>query len=301
MSERCIVRVKFTPAGGASEVRRAVGGFLRYVQHRDMHADTAQVPARPKVSGLLKYVAYREKATSRAELFGPDGAIGTAARKEFATFVASSLERSQPHFLRGRDGRLMDRRRAVSRFVISPEHAQGLDLERLTRAAVTGLESEMGAVGVRWIAAVHRNTRHNHVHLVLAGMHEESPGLYRRVDVTKPRLAAMKEAVAQEIERQRHERGHSEEIGRGTSSAVIGGNTSTQPALQPPVFAPGLIRTPPITAAVPVAESGLDERGLHAEGALSILRLRAVARHYQRQMQRDAEFEARRSGWERAA
>ena len=39
MNERCIVRVKFTPAGAGAEVRRAVGGFLRYVQHRDLHPD----------------------------------------------------------------------------------------------------------------------------------------------------------------------------------------------------------------------------------------------------------------------
>jgi hypothetical protein len=34
---------------------------------------------------------------------------------------------------------------------------------------------------------------------------------------------------------------------------------------------------------------------------MSILRLRAAARRYQRQMQRDAESEARRLGWERVA
>jgi hypothetical protein len=300
VSERCIVRVKFTPAGGASEVRRAVGGFLRYVQHRDLHADST--PSRPEVSGLLKYVAYRDKASSRAELFGPEGALGTAARKEFAEFVARSIDQSRPQLFRTRDGRLMDRRRAVSRFVISPERAQGLDLERLTRAAVTSLESEMGVSGLRWIAAVHRNTRHDHVHLVLAGMHEESPRGYRRVDVTKPRLAAIKEAVGLEIEHQRSVRRVTDLSVPETSSSVIGGNARKEPALTPLVFSPGLIRTPPITAPAPADSSGSRPRAALAAGVpLSILRLRAAARRYQRQMQRDAEYEARRMGWERVA
>jgi len=189
----------------------------------------------------------------------------------------------------------------VSRFVISPERAQGLDLERLTRAAVTGLESETGVSGLRWIAAIHRNTPHHHVHLVLAGMHEERPGVYRRVDVSKARLAAMKEAVAHEIERQRGARGLVQEAVRGTSSAVIGGNTSRDPALKPPVFAPGLIRTPPMPEQASADSSGSRPRVTAVGLPLSILRLRAAARRYQRQMQRDAESEARRLGWERAA
>jgi hypothetical protein len=300
MSERCIVRVKFTPAGGPSEVRRAVGGFLRYVQHRDFHADST--PSRPEVSGLLKYVAYRDKASSRAELFGTEGAVGTAARKDFAEFVARSIDQSLPQLFLTRDGRQMDRRRAVSRFVISPERAQGLDLERLTRAAVTSLESEMGVSGLRWIAAIHRNTRNHHVHLVLAGMHQEGSGAYRRVDLTKPRLAAMKEAVGLEIGRQRREHSRTGLLSRGAPSAVVGGNTTKEPALSAVVRAPALIRIPPTTAPAPAAAGGI-RRPLAPSVAvrLSVLRLRAAARRYQRQMQRDAESEARRLGWERVA
>jgi hypothetical protein len=300
MSERCIVRVKFTPAGGASDVRRAVGGFLRYVQHRDLHDDAPPQRSRREVSGLLKYVAYRDKASARAELFGPDGAVGTAARKEFAEFVTRSIDQSRPQLFNKRDGRQMDRRRAVSRFVISPERAQGLDLVRLTRAAVTRLESEMGVGGLRWIAAVHRNTRHHHVHLVVAGMHEEGSGSYRRVDITKPRLAAMKEAVGQEIERQRGERSISDHTLPGTFRAVVGGNTTKEPALNAMVFAPALIRIPPTT--VPAAAGGNRRQLTPSVGlSVSILRLRAAARRYQQQMQRDAESEARRLGWERVA
>ena len=71
MSERVILAVKFTPAGTAGQIRKTVGGFLRYVQHRDLHPTQPDNRPRPEVSGLLKYVAYRDRASARAELFGP--------------------------------------------------------------------------------------------------------------------------------------------------------------------------------------------------------------------------------------
>jgi hypothetical protein len=304
MSERCIVRVKFTPAGAGSEVRRAVGGFLRYVQHRDLHPDSKPPRTTPEVAGLLKYVAYRDRASSRAELFGPQGPLGAKERKEFAEFVANSIERSEPQTFRARDGQVMDRRRAVSRFVISPEHAKGLDLEALTRASVARLESEMGITGLRWIAAVHRNTRHHHVHLVLAGMHEDSLGGYRRVDISKPRLVAMKEAVGLEIERQRGERAPCRPLSAPSASGVRGRDAYALPALKLLVARPALIRALPLT---PLARFGVTSssggtghrRPEHGGG--SILALRAVARAYQRRMERELEIEGRRWGREWAA
>ena len=303
MNERCIVRVKFTPAGAGSEVRRAVGGFLRYVQHRDVHLDSKPPRSTSEVAGLLKYVAYRDKANARAELFGPHGAVGTRERKEFADFVARSIEGSDPQVFRTRDGRSMDRRRAVSRFVISPERAHGLDLEALTRAAVASLEAETGVIGMRWIAAVHRNTQHHHVHLVLAGMHENGSGGYRRVDISKPRLAAIKEAVKLEIDRQRESRVPSKQLPTPLASGTRGGKSSL-PALPLQVLLPEPIRTPPLAplARFRVASSGDAAVSHPGFGATSsLLRLRAMARRYQRLMQRQAEEEARRLGWERAA
>jgi hypothetical protein len=243
VSERCIVRVRYTPSGTGAAVRRTVNGFVKYIQHRDLH---------PEVGGLLKYVAHRDQASLRAELFGPLGVVGAQGRKKFAEFVVRSIERSRPQVFRSRKGGFMDRRRAVYRLVISPERAQGLDLEKLTRVAVTRLEAEMGITNLQWIAAIHRNTRHHHVHLVVAGMHGDGQGGYRRLDLTKPRLAALKEAVGLEIER---ERGPLHRVPAEVTSVISG----------------------------------------------SLLRLRAVARRYQRQMQRDAELEVRRLGWERAA
>src|SRR5207249_2057190 len=116
------------------------------------------------------------------------------------SFVAAAVEGSRPQLFLGRDGLQHDRRRAVYRMVISPEQASGLDLRRLTSRAVTRLERESGVKGLHWIAAVHRNTPHHHVHLVVAGMHVDGDGAYHRVDITRQRLAAMKEELALQIE-----------------------------------------------------------------------------------------------------
>lgn len=281
-------------------MRRAVGGFLRYVQHRDLHPDSTPQRSAPKVTGLLKYVAYRDKASARAELFGPRGALGTEERKEFADFVTRSIEGSEPQTFRTRDGRTMDRRRAVSRFVISPELALGLDLEALTRAAVGRLESEMGVSDLRWIAAIHRNTRHHHVHLVLAGMHEDGNGSYRRVDLSKPRLSAMKEAVALEIERQRTERAPSRLASAVAASGFRGTDSYQLPGLQLPVARPALIRALPLAPLARYRSAKKQDRLAPAAGS-AIFALRAVARRYQRRMEHELEVEARRLGRERAA
>jgi hypothetical protein len=296
------VKVAFDPATSGGQVRRAVGGFLRYIQHRDLHPAAKAAGPVHDVAGLVKYVAYRDKASGRAELFGPQGSLGTQGRKDFVGFVTRSIEGSEPQIFRTRTGELMDRRRAVSRFLISPEVAQGLDLERLTRAAVSRLESEMGISGLRWIAAIHRNTAHHHVHLVLAGMHADATGGYHRVDITKPRLAAMKEALGLEIERQRAER---EPLPRIQDRANPGaGSQADSHAITRPVARPVLPRA---LRVLPPARIRPATTGTHAPGyqraqhASSILALRAVARRYSRQMQRELEREARLRGWERAA
>jgi len=284
VTQRCIVRVKFTPAGG--HVGQSVGGFLRYVQHRDLHPE-ARVD--PKVAGLVKYVAFRDKATSRAELFGSHNAHGTKGRKDFVDFVVRSLASSQPQLFRSRDGRVTDRRRAVSRLVISPEHSRGLDLERLTRAAMASLAAETGGE-LQWIAAIHRNTPHHHIHLVVAGMHQEASGAYRRAAIAKPRLAAMKQAVALEIERQRGERipARSTEI------------SSADHALH----ASALILRPAV-AHSPLPSARVNRRTLWSvrlsHGSSSLSRLRAVARLYRRQVEQETEEEIRRRHWERVA
>jgi hypothetical protein len=204
LSDRCILAVKFTPAAPPAALRKAVGGFMRYVQYRDRHADSPDPGAGPdtKVSGLLKYVAHRDRATEAGRLFGPEGPAGDAERRQLAAFVARGIGATKPQRVMV-DGKLVDRRRAVYRFVLSPEHAQGLDLRRLTEAAVRRLERESQVSGLRWMAAEHRNTFHPHVHLVLAGVREISPGQFRGFVLTPRRLAAMKDELTLEIPRQR--------------------------------------------------------------------------------------------------
>jgi len=299
--ERCFVKVEFDPAISGSQVRRAVGGFLRYIQHRDLHP-TRPERAGPDVSGLVKYVAYRDKASGRVELFGPEGSLGSAGRKDFVSFVTRSIAGSAPQLFRTREGSLMDRRRAVSRFLISPEAAQGLDLERLARAAVSRLESETGMSGLRWIAAIHRNTPHHHVHLVLAGMRADAAGGYRRVDITKPRLAAIKEALGLEIERQRSERMPPlRTVEPPTSSAL---DEAVSASIKLPAVPAALVQLLPLRPLPPVRVAASETHSApyrHSQQASSILALRAVARRYSRRMQREVERQARLRDWERAA
>ena len=290
MSDRVILAVKYTPAGAGSEVRKAVGGFLRYVQHRDLHPNQASGRSRPEVSGLLKYVAYRDRASKRAELFGPQGTLSSEDRKAFAAFVASALDRSKPELFRGRDGQPHDRRRAVYRLVISPERANGLDLRSLTTTAISRLERESGITGLRWIAAVHRNTAHHHVHLVIAGMHIDADGAYHRVDLTKQRLAAMKEGLAHEIQRQRAHRTPE----RTVLPAAAEAKTAAADVAPLVVAAPWNVVTAPQRSPAKHWHRAAFARG-------SLIALRAVARRYQRQMERELEESCRQSQWERVA
>lgn len=300
MSERCFVKVRWDAATTAGDAGRAVGGFLRYIQHRDLHPDSATAPKQPAVAGLVKYVAYRDRASNRAELFGPDGRAGSVQRKQFADYVAHSIAESQPQLFRSRDGSWRDRRRAVSRFVISPEHAAGLDLEQVLRAGVARLESDLGQSGLRWIAAIHRNTKHHHVHLVLAGMQRRDDGSYMRVDVTKGRLAGIKAAVIAEIERQRGER-VLEPSAPPHLGMAVGGRTNIKPALRPVAIVPRLIRTPPTTRPARRSRQHAARHRVAADALSgSILRLRAAAGRYRRRMQHDAEDEAWRLRCERA-
>ena len=86
--------------------------------------------------------------------------------------------------------------------VLSPERAEGLDLKALTRAAVDQLGRDAGGTPP-WIAAIHRNTKHPHVHIVMAARREIKGGHFRTVVINPTRLAQMKSAVSNELSRQR--------------------------------------------------------------------------------------------------
>jgi len=299
VSDRCIVAARFTPAGSPGQVRKAVGGFLRYVQHRDLHPTESDArPTKPEVAGLLKYVAYRDRASARAELFGPAGRMGSSDRKVFAAFVLRSLEESKPQLYRARSGELVDRRRAVYRLVISPERARGLDLRRLTAAAVAAMASELGTDRLRWMAAIHRNTAHPHVHLVVAGMRETEQG-FRRFELTKLRLAATKVAVASEIVRQRTE--SQPALVPERPSAVVSRHVGPTRADRAPIRVQP-VSIPSAPRLRPLLTLGVRLRHPRATPTSApLLRLRAAARRYAWQLADDAAREARQRGWEHAA
>ncbi len=282
MSDRVILAVKYTPASAPSVARRAVGGFLRYVQYRDKHAEATDAPPEPRVGGLLKYVAYRDRGAQEGRLFGPQGTAGDQERREFGGFVARSLKGSKPQLSRDAKGELIDRRRAVYRFVLSPEHAEGLDLRQLTRAAIGRLESETGGSALRWIAAEHRNTAHPHAHIVLAGMRQTGPDQYRSLVLSPRRLAGMKEELMLEIQRQRGANPRQSEQPRASARPRLTAHPRPIPAALP-----GL-KTPSVRAH---SRPQVHRRFTLSASAL----LRAAARRYRWRLQRQVEEEQRRA------
>jgi hypothetical protein len=192
-SARAVLTIAYTPVGDKAGPGRSVRGFLGYIQYRDQHPDS-----KPRdVEGLLRYVAHRDGASPQGRLFGRDAGAGRVEQEALAKHVARSC----------REPRVKATDRAAYRLILSPEDARGLDLKVLTRTVMARLDAEVGHGKLPpWIAAEHRNTRHPHVHVVMAARRELSPGSFRTVVVTKERLATMKEAMHLEILRQRGER-----------------------------------------------------------------------------------------------
>lgn len=197
-SGRAILSLRYTPVSVAGGVRRAVGGFLRYVQHRDQHLDA---PSGDGFDAYVRYVSHRDRTSPGGRVFGRGSELDVD-RRQLVEHVARSIKGVPPRWVKGRDGKLVDQQRAVYTFVISPEDWRGLDLRRLARTAMAQLNQDAGGLGP-WLAAEHRNTAHHHVHVVLAARREVAPGRFRAVLVTRARLERIKQAMRREIERQR--------------------------------------------------------------------------------------------------
>lgn len=275
LSARAILSVQYTAV--SARAVKSVGGFLRYVQHRD-HSD--QGDRDRGLSGLVRYVAYRDAASPQRRLFNRDGTAGSVDRRELVRYVNRSI--------RG----VGDQRpaRAVYRFVLSPEDARGLDLRRLTCAVMDQLQRDAGAAPLPpWIAAEHRNTAHPHVHIVLAARVEVAPGRFRELRITKPRLACLKEALSQDIELQR---GPRTAIPRLEDRLLAAARPQARPRrLTGERLRRQLGRRPADTRRQPVAR-----RRLHLDRVFA----RAAA-HYQREAEREAERWGRSADreWER--
>jgi len=166
-----------------------------------------------------------------------------------------------------------------------PSGLRALNLDRLTRAAVERLERESGVSGLRWIAAEHRNTAHPHVHLVVAGVRETSPGAYRGFMLTPRRLAAMKEELALEISRQRGASRADLELGRAKSWSPA----PARPRSTGRVLSLGVQQRRRFHGPAPAPR-------LHLGGGVPTVfaRLESAARRYRRKIQREADEERRR-------
>jgi hypothetical protein len=73
--------------------------------------------------------------------------------------------------------------------IISPENP--CDLVALTRKIMAGMESELGRL--EWVAIVHRNTDHLHVHVVLRGINEHGQPLMIPRDLIRRGVRAIAE------------------------------------------------------------------------------------------------------------
>ena len=279
-SARSILALKYTPVSVAGGVRKAVGGFLRYVQFRDQHAE-------PEAAGLdafVRYVAHRDRTSPSGRVFGPALDV-EVDRRRLVDYVSRSIKGLAPKWVQGADGKLVDQQRAVYQLILSPEDWRGLDLRRLAGAAMKQLEEDASPGGIGpWFAAEHRNTAHHHVHIVLAARRELEPGKFQAVLITRSRLQHMKEAIGREIASQRGleiERGEKTPAHRPASMAGTR-QVQSQAALRwrsqrpRPFF--GRSPSRPI-------------RHVHGSQLFgsALLRLRGAALSYHHQMQRELE------------
>ncbi|HEV3102409.1 MAG TPA: hypothetical protein VG426_08715 [Candidatus Dormibacteraeota bacterium] len=273
MAPRAILSVKYLAMPSAAAARSAVNGFIRYIQYRDHHENVIADASR-----MLRYVGYRDPTSVRGQLFDGSTRAGDLERKALVAYVRRSLRDLSPG---------ARPQRAVYRLVLSPAVARGLDLRELTRATMLGLERDAGPLPP-WVAAIHRNTRHPHVHIVMAARREVSPGQFRTLMITRPRLAHMKESLAHEMSRQLDMPGVRRE-GRSKNFRHM-------------------VRLEPVADVTPNS-APLSHRfrggGRRSLGRLDGLgnRLRRAARRFQRQHERDLVEEQRRQnmerGWER--
>ena len=146
---------------------------------------------------------FRDVTADRGRMFDATGVAGSAERDRLVGFIDSSFTG-----IHQRDGkRSTTNNLSYYDLIISPKDARGLDLKKLTRATMAQLGRDAGTGGLPpWIAAEHRNTRHPHVHVLIAGIRQTPSGPYRTLQITPNRLQSMKTAMNHDIDRQRDAR-----------------------------------------------------------------------------------------------
>jgi hypothetical protein len=295
-----VLLLGYMPVSIAGGVRKAVGGYLRYMQFRDQESEP---DAEGGLDAYVRYIAHRDRTSPNGRIFGADGALTSADRHRLVDYVARSTKGLTPKWVKGRDGKLEDRQRAVYQFVISPEDWRGLDLRLLARTTMKQLEADAGVKRLGpWFAAEHRNTSHHHVQIVLAARSEVAPGTFSTLIINRARLQRMKEAIWTEIARQR---------GLERQTVVEQHLTERRPVERraPSVPAHPLRwrRVPHLERSVGGARKGSFRFGRIARTHgrplnEAMLRIRGVALRYRFRIDRELEAEqlrGEREGWER--
>ena len=73
---------------------------------------------------------------------------------------------------------------ALEKFIISPEFGERADLQRITRELMLRVNEDLGG-SLEWVAVVHRNTEHPHVHIALRGQAADGRSLRLSRDYVK--------------------------------------------------------------------------------------------------------------------
>jgi type IV secretory pathway VirD2 relaxase len=138
-------------------------------------------------------VTYTRNATR-----GQWRAHGRYLARESATFDADPKGAGFDQAGQGIDvaGRLEEwqanRDRLFWKLILSPEFGDRVDLERLTRDVMQGMEKDLGTE-LEWVAAAHHNTEHPHVHVALRGVRSDTQPLQLERHYIKEGIRAVAE------------------------------------------------------------------------------------------------------------
>jgi type IV secretory pathway VirD2 relaxase len=91
------------------------------------------------------------------------------------------------------------------KFIVSPEHAERLDLKAHTRALVLQMERDLGT-HLEWVAIAHYNTDNPHVHLLVRGRDARGEALQIHADYVKQGIRRRSQDLATQALGYRSER-----------------------------------------------------------------------------------------------
>src|SRR5881398_1125900 len=91
------------------------------------------------------------------------------------------------------------------KFIVSPEHADRLDLKAHTRALVSHMERDLGT-RLEWVAIDHHNTDNPHVHLLVRGRDASGQALQIHPDYLKDGIRRRSQDLATQVLGYRSER-----------------------------------------------------------------------------------------------